>query len=199
MKQSILSLCTDSLSTEIFNLYNSTGIYIYVKCFQSLLIIFPSFFVLWHPSFISLNILNDYILFSIWGPLWFSACSHTWALLLHIFHSCFVRLSWGLTWAHHLFHENLPLPWLDVRPTEVQDCLGAPGPHGKTGQWPWSMQGCFCVTWSRKMSSCWHFTGKWNHSRKYSQRRYRPLEAPALFGISTPIFLPCWGPKCHES
>ena len=50
------------------------------------------------------------------------------------------------------------LNWLGVRATEVQDCFGAPGPHGKTGQWPWSMKGCFCVTWSREMSSCWHFS-----------------------------------------
>ena len=91
------------------------------------------------------------------------------------------------------------LNWLDVRASEVQDCLGAPGPHGKTGQWPWSTQGCFCVAWSRKMSSCWHFSGKWNRCRKYSQRRYHPLEALALFGVSTPIFLPCCGPKCYES
>lgn len=113
MKQSMLSLCTDSLSTETFNLYNSTGIYIYLcKMFSVSFDHISFFFVLWHPSFISLNILNDYILFSIWGPLWFSACSHTWALLLHIFHSCFVRLSWGQTWAHHLFHENLLLRWL---------------------------------------------------------------------------------------
>ena len=80
------------------------------------------------------------------------------------------------------------LNWLGVRASEVQDCLGAPGPHGKTGQWPWSTQGCFCVTWSRKMSSCWHFSGKWNRCRKYSQRRYHPLEALAFLAFQLQYF-----------